>query len=110
MKFKKSAISSTPEILKRKLGGELIVPVTCQVTNSSDSTLFLAGTPLDKDGKIANDATAVGILLNDVEITEDPNGALVEAFATINEKNAKDNSNITLSSACKGALTNLVFA
>lgn len=110
MKYSSNSIVSTPEILKRKLGGELIVPITCQTTSSGASTLIKAGSPLDSAGKIANDATAIGILLNDVEITENPNGALVKAFATINEKNAKDNSNITLSSATKGALSNLVFA
>lgn len=110
MKYSSDSVVSTPEILKRKLGGELIVPITCQTTSTTASTLIKAGSPLDATGKIANDATAVGILLNDVEITENPNGALVKAFATINEANAKDNSNITLTSVCKEALSNLVFA
>lgn len=110
MKYSSDSVVSTPEILKRKLGGELIVPVTCQTTSTTASTLIKAGSPLDSAGKIANDGTAIGILLNDVEITENPNGALVKAFATINEANAKSNSSITLATACKSALSNLVFA
>lgn len=104
MKFATNSFASTPEILKRKLGGELIVPVTI-----TESSLTKAGSPIDADGKIANDGTAVGILLNDVDPTVNPNGALIKAFASVNLANAEKNSGLTIDSAVKSALTDIKF-
>lgn len=105
MKYVEKSVANQPEILKRKLGGELFAPITItQFTNG----VCLAGSPIDEDGKVANTASAVGILLNDV-YEENPNGSLIKAFATINLANAEKNSGLTIDSAVKTALANIVF-
>ena len=98
-------INSTPEILKRKLGGELLVPVT--ITEFADG-VCKAGSPIGADGKIANTADAVGILLYDV-YEENPNGSIVKAYATINLANAEANSGLTIDDAVKTTLANVTF-
>ena len=107
MKFQTTSVASTPEILKRHTGAELIVPITV-ADGAFANGVVKAGTPLDADGAIANSASGVGILLNDV-YADDPNGALIKAFATINVANAEKNSGLTLDPALKSALKNLIF-
>ncbi len=107
MIFNDKSVAFQKEILKRRLGGELIIPVT--IANASfTSGVCKAGTPLTKLGAIANDETAEGILLNDVT-SDNPNGALVVAYATINKANAEANSGLTLDSDAIAALSNLTF-
>lgn len=108
MKFENKSVSNQPEILKRKLGGELFVPVTITDATLESDGVVKAGTPIDADGKIANSADAVGILLYDV-YKENPNGSLVKAYATINLANAESNSGLTIDSTVKAALSNIVF-
>ena len=105
MNVKNTNINSTPEILKRKLGGELLVPVT--ITEFADG-VCKAGSPIGADGKIANTADAVGILLYDV-YQENPNGSIVKAYATINLANAEANSGLTIAEAVKTTLANVTF-
>ena len=105
MVFDTNSVVSTPEILKRKLGGELLVPVT--ITEFADG-VCKAGSPIGADGKIANTADAVGILLYDV-YEENPNGSIVKAYATINLANAEANSGLTIAEAVKTALANVTF-
>lgn len=105
MNVKNTNINSTPEILKRKLGGELLVPVT--ITEFADG-VCKAGSPIGADGKIANTADAAGILLYDV-YEENPNGSIVKAYATINLANAEANSGLTIAEAVKTALANVTF-
>lgn len=108
MKYTSNSYLTTPEILKRRLGGELFVPVTITDAKLSTDGVVKAGTPIDADGAIANDGTAVGILLNDV-LAENPNGSLIKAFATVNLANAEANSGLTIAEAVKTALPNVVF-
>lgn len=108
MKFENSSVSTQPEILKRKLGGELFAPVTITDAKLATDGVVKAGNPIDADGAIANDGTAVGILLNDV-YKENPNGSLIKAFATINTANANKNAGITIADEAKAALKNIVF-
>ena len=98
----------TPEILKRKLGGELIVPVTIASSEFSSATVVKAGNPISASGTIANTSAAVGILLNDV-YAENPNGALIKAYATVNKANAEANASITIASAVISALPLVTF-
>ena len=105
MNVKNTNINSTPEILKRKLGGELLVPVT--ITEFANG-VCKAGSPIGADGKIANTADAAGILLYDV-YEENPNGSIVKAYATINLANAEANSGLTIDDAVKTALANVTF-
>lgn len=107
MVFKTNSVASTPEILKRKLGAELLVPVTI-ATASFTGGVCKAGTPIDADGAIANTASVKGILLNDV-YAENPNGSLVVAYATINKEVAKKHSGVTLDNAVIEKLSNVVF-
>lgn len=108
MKFEKTNVTMQPEILKRKLGGELIAPVTITDSTLASNGVVKAGTPIGADGTIQNDADAVGILLNDV-YAENPNGALVKAFATVNLAKAQANSGLTIDAAVKTKLSNIVF-
>lgn len=105
MNVKNTNINSTPEILKRKLGGELLVPVT--ITEFADG-VCKAGSPIGADGKIANTADVAGILLYDV-YEENPNGSIVKAYATINLANAEANSGLTIAEAVKTTLANVTF-
>lgn len=108
MDFTKTAIASTPEILKRKLGAEYLVPITIKSTEFSSADVVKAGSPIAADGSISNNGSAVGILLNDV-YKENPNGSLIKAFAIINKDNAEANASITLSSLAIAALPLVVF-
>lgn len=107
MKYSVKSASMALEILKRKLGAEYSKPVTCHSTAFSNGVVK-AGTPLDKDGKISNDGSAVGILWNDV-FEENPNGSLLVADAVVNKKNAEVHSGYTLASTAMSALSKLYF-
>lgn len=105
MNVNNTNINSTPEILKRKLGGELLVPVTItEFTNG----VCKAGSPIGTDGTIQNGASVAGILLYDV-YEENPNGSIVKAYATINLANAEANSGLTIEEAVKTTLANVTF-
>ena len=111
MKFTNTDVTSTPEILKRKTGGELVIPLA--ITALSTSVLGVkAGNVVDKDGAIATTTSgtsnAIGVLLNDVT-AENPNGSVLRAFGTINEAAAKANSGHTITDAEKTALSNIIF-
>lgn len=105
MKFTKVSTSSQPEILKRKLGGELLVPIT--ITGFTNG-VCKAGSPIASNGTVANTSSAVGILLYDV-YEENPNGSLIKAYATVNLANAESNSGLTIASAVKSALPHITF-
>lgn len=66
-----------------------------------------AGTPIDKDGNVANTASAAGILLHDV-LEERPQGTIVIG-GYINTSVAEEHSGVTYDGAVKTALKNVVF-
>ena len=105
MLVKNTNVQTTPEILKRKLGAEYLVPVTI---TAFDNGVCKAGSPIGADGTVQNGASAVGILLYDV-YDENPNGSLVKAFAVINTANAEANTGLTIDSAVKTALPMVIF-
>ena len=107
MKFAENSVAMTPEILKRKLGSELIVPITL-ASGAFTNGVCKAGSPISGAGVVANTSDAEGILLNDV-YEENPNGALIKAYATINTVNANANAGITIASAVKTKLQNITF-
>lgn len=111
MEFKETSVTTQLEILKRKLGGELFVPMKLDDSAFADG-VCKAGNPISAAGKKVNgaggDGAAVGILLNDV-YKSNPNGTLVKAFACVNEANANANANITIAEAVKTALPLIVF-
>lgn len=98
-------VTNAPEILKRKLGGEYLAPIT---VTAFDNGVCKAGTPIGADGTVQNSASAVGILLYDV-YEENPNGSLVKGFAVVNLANAEANSGLTIDTAVKTALSNVMF-
>lgn len=105
MLVKNTNVTTTPEILKRKLGAEYLVPVT--VTDFVDG-VCKAGSPIGADGAVANSADAVGILLYDV-YEQNPNGSLIKAFAVVNTANAEANTGLTIDDAVKTALPMVIF-
>ena len=118
MKYSSNTVGMTAEILKRKLGAEYFVPVTIASSEFAYTDVVKAGTPIDKDGKIAEDtvvdeytsvSNAVGILLNDVFV-ENPNGSLIKAFAVVNTDNCPKNDNVSvITDAVKAALPLICF-
>ena len=105
MLVKNTNVTTTPEILKRKLGAEYLVPVT--IADFTDG-VCKAGSPIGTDGAVANSADAVGILLYDV-YEQNPNGSLIKAFAVVNTANAEANTGLTIDDAVKTALPMVIF-
>lgn len=108
MLVKNSNVVTTPEILKRKLGAEYLVPITIADSQFADKDVVKAGSPINADGEIDNTATAVGILLNDV-YKASPNGSLIKAFAVVNVANANENAGLDIAEAVKTALPLVIF-
>lgn len=107
MKFKSTAVNMQPEILKRKLGGELFSEITLDFADVEDGVVK-AGSPISAAGVVANTADAVGILYTDV-YEDDPNGTIIKAFACVNETNCNKNSGLVLANEAKTALSLIVF-
>ena len=105
MLVKNKNVTTTPEILKRKLGAEYLVPVT--ITDFTEGACK-AGSPIGANGAVANSADAVGILLYDV-YEQNPNGSLIKAFAVVNTANAEANTGLTIDDAVKTALPMVIF-
>lgn len=105
MQVKNTNVTTTPEILKRKLGAEYLVPVTI---TEFENGVCKAGSPIDEDGAVANSEDAVGILLYDV-YEQNPNGSLIKAFAVVNTANAEANTGLTIEDAVKTALPMVIF-
>lgn len=108
MLVKHTQYLTQPEIRKRLLGGELVEPITVTDDSLEENGVVKAGTPLDANGEIANSGDAKGILLNDV-FSDNPNGAIVVAYAEINKDVAQTYSGITYTSAMISALSNITF-
>lgn len=105
MNVKSTNVTTTPEILKRKLGAEYLVPVT--ITEFSNG-VCKAGSPIGSNGTIQNGASVAGILLYDV-YEQNPNGSLIKGEAVINLANAEANSGLTINEAVKTALATVHF-
>lgn len=103
MKFSDVKVTTQKEVLKRKLGGELFAPITL-ADASFVNGVCPAGSVVDADGAIVNDATAVGITINDATI-DNPNVSILKAFGTINTANCP----VAITEATKGALKNIIF-
>lgn len=106
MKYTDNSYLGTPEVLKRKLGGELITPVAMETSAlASNVDRIPAGTAVTVDGTLSkgDGSDVYGITLNDCYPYDDPNVAVVRAFATINT------ANTTATSNDRAALTTIVF-
>ena len=105
MQVKRTNVTTQPEILKRKLGTEYLVPVTI---TAFENGVCKAGSPIGADGTVQNGADAVGILLYDV-YEKNPNGSLIKGFAVVNTENAEANTGLTIDDAVKTALPMVIF-
>jgi hypothetical protein len=103
MKYSERTFGVAPEVLKRKLGGELFDELEIDSTAFTNGKLA-AGSVVAADGKKSSGdgSDAYGITLNDA-YADSPNVAVVRAFATINT------ANTTATSADRAAMPNLVF-
>ena len=92
MKLTKNEIGSNVEILAAD--EYTAIPIKCV-----GSTVLKAGTPLTAAGAAAlNGSSAVGILLYDVDPTQNPNGAMV-VQGVVDYAKAKANAGITATAA-----------
>lgn len=103
MKFSDVKVTTQKEVLKRKLGGELFAPITLADSAFVDG-VCKAGSVVDASGAIVNDATAIGITINDATI-DNPVVSILKAFGTINTANCP----VEITEATKGALKNIIF-
>lgn len=103
MKYADVSIGGTPEVLKRKLGGEYFKEITIDATAFTNGKLA-AGSAVTKAGKksAGNGSDVYGITLNDC-YSDNPNTSVIVAFAVINGVNT------TATSSDRAALTNLYF-
>lgn len=103
MKFTDVSFAGTPEVLKRKLGGELFDELAIDATAFTNGKLA-AGSVVTSAGKksTGDGSDAYGITLNDC-FDDNPNVAVIRAYATINT------ANTTATSADRAALPLLVF-
>ena len=102
MKFEKTAYDGTYNILFN----DHFVGKTIVVDVSGGSTIK-AGSPLSAAGVVANDATAVGILLDDVPV-DNPNGTIV-IHGFIDTAKAQAHSGVTVATTAKTALPQITF-
>ena len=111
MKFDSSNVAFAPEILKRKLGGELFESITL-VAGAFTNGLCKAGTPINADGGKATTTSgtnnAVGILLYDVT-DDNPVASIVKAYACVNASVGASHSGVTYDDALKTALNLITF-
>ena len=103
MKLNDVSIAATPEVLKRKLGGEYLKEIEIHASAFTNGVLP-AGSAVTKAGKksTGNGSDVYGITLNDC-YDDNPNVSVIVAFAVIN------GANTTATSSDRAALTNLYF-
>lgn len=71
---------------------------------------YLAGSPINAEGKLANDETAIGILLYDVRKRAGGKRGVVVVSGRINQEAAAAWCGVTISDAAKSALVNITFS
>lgn len=101
MKFEKTSYDGTYNILFNDhfVGKTIVVDVS--------SGAVKAGSPIDATGKSVNDATAVGILLHDVD-ADNPNGTIV-IHGFIDTAKAQTHSGVIVAATAKTALPQILF-
>lgn len=104
MIFKKTTIAGGVEILASK--DYQAIPL--KVANPETGNVVKAGTPLTAAGVVTTGASAVGILLYDVDTSLNPNGAVV-VHGIIDATKAQSHSGVTYASALYSALPGVVF-
>lgn len=104
MKTTRAAVSADPVVLyNSEYVGDAITLDAASFTEG----VCKAGTPIGLGGVVANDATALGVLLHDV-YEERPQGTIVIG-GYIHTERAQQNSGVTIADAAKNAMKNVVF-
>lgn len=104
MKTKSGTYSAAPEILYN--AAYVGKAITLDTAAFSDG-VCKAGTPIGKGGVIANTASAMGVLLHDVDEGR-PQGTIVIG-GYIHTARAEANSSVTITEEAKAAMKNVVF-
>ena len=105
MKMKSTSVAGTVEILASKDFQAIPIKVA---DPSGNPGLVKAGTPLTAQGASTTGSGAVGILLYDVDTSENPNGAAV-VQGIIDSTKAQAHSGVVYASALYSALPGIVF-
>lgn len=79
------------------------------VLDMTGKTVIRAGTPISAGGKVANDETAIGILLQDCRACLGTRRGLVVIDGRIKQDVAKKHSGVTISDKAKAAMINVTF-
>ena len=104
MEFTQTTYAGDVQILKRKpFEG---IAITLDFTNVATG-IVKAGSPIDADGEVANDETAIGILLHDVTSAR-PQGTILKK-AYINTAVAEAHCGLTYDDDVKTALPMVIF-
>lgn len=104
MLYRETPITAGVEILASK--DFQAIPIT--VAEPDAGHIVKAGTPLTAAGVATTGASAVGVLLYDVDTDRNPNGAAV-VQGIIDATKAQAHSEITYASALYSALPGIVF-
>ena len=84
------------------------IPAKIAVTTDATSSVVKAGTPILASGLSTTGSNAIGILLYDVDVSQNPNAAVV-VEGIIDSTKAQAHSGVTYNSAVKSALPGIVF-
>ena len=106
MKYSETTIAGDVEILASN--DYQAIPVKVAVGDGASSTIVKAGTPIDSSGLAIESTLPVGILLYDVDTSENPNGALL-VDGIVNATKAQSHSGVTYTSDVYSALPNIIF-
>lgn len=101
-----TTLNGTVEILASK--DFQAIPVKVTVASGATTSVVKAGTPLTAAGASTTGANAVGILLYDVDVDVNPNGAAV-VYGIIDATKAQAHSGVTYASALYSALPGITF-
>ena len=105
MKYSESTIAGTVEILASK--DYQAIPAKIAVSDATQP-IVKAGSPIGSTGLATTGANAIGILLYDVNVDENPNAAVV-VQGIIDSTKAQRHSGITYADALYSALPGIVF-
>lgn len=106
MKYAKTSASGSVEILIGLTDMHTLTPI--KVATPGSGTVVKAGTPLTSAGASTTGASAVGILLYDVDTAVDPNGTIIQS-GPIDSAKAQAHSGVTYVSALYTALPAVIF-
>ncbi len=116
MNVSKTTAGATVEILVGLTDMHTLTPIKVAVPGTTSGDVFTpaddpgvyAGTPLNASGEATTGSGAVGILLYDVDTSENPNGTIIQS-GPIDSTKAQAHSGVTYASALYTALPAVQF-